>query len=67
MSISLAALELLAGLAKVKLQCPNSTETSNLQSLLTGQAKVRLLYSFQFSRVTHPPKTLYIATSIITL
>lgn len=41
MSISLAALELLAGLAKVKVQCPNITETqcNNLQSLLAGQAK----------------------------
>lgn len=46
MSISLAALELLAGLAKVKVQCPITTETNNLRSLLTGQSKVRLLYVF---------------------
>lgn len=46
MSISLAALELLAGLAKVKLQCPSATEIkcNSLESLLAGLAEVRLLY-----------------------
>lgn len=41
MSISLAALELLAGLAKVKLECPDTAETqcSNLKSRLAGQEK----------------------------
>lgn len=45
MSISLAALELLAGLAKVTLQCSIATEMQcNLESFPAGLAVVRVLF-----------------------